>query len=145
MPFYFAYGSNMLRARLQARIGRVEDFGWSTLHHHRHGFEKRGADGTGKGTIAPHPSLRVHGVLYAITDGQLAELHRFEGGYRMIEIDVVQQSSAAELRAVSYTAIRLVGPLTPTEEYLDYYERGMREHGLPEAYIRWVLDLDGDR
>lgn len=139
MPLYFAYGSNMLRSRLEARVGRVEDFGWSTLHGHDHRFDKLGTDGTGKGNIAPHPAAVVHGVLYAMSEPQLEILHGFEGGYRALEVEVVHRAGGARLIAVSYQAIAPVGALRPSGDYLDFYERGMREHGLPDAYIRLLL------
>lgn len=139
MPFYFAYGSNMLRARLEARVGRVEDFGWATLHEFRHAFNKLGRDGSGKGNINPHPRSAVHGVVYAVADGQLERLHGFEGGYRAVELEVAVRAGGLRLHAVSYRARDPVQSLSPTDEYLDYYVRGMREHGLPDAYLRAIL------
>ncbi len=143
MPLYFAYGSNMARARLEKRVGRVEDFGWASLHGWRHGFEKRGPDGSGKGTIAPDPADVVHGVLYALDDGQLTILHGIEIGYHTLELDVLVRSSGSRLRAVTYRAMTSVGPLPPTRDYLDHYVNGVREHGLPADYLQLLLSLAG--
>lgn len=143
MPLYFAYGSNMARARLEKRVGRVEDFGWASLHGWRHGFEKRGPDGSGKGTIAPDPADVVHGVLYALSDPQLTVLHGIEIGYHTVELDVLVRSSGSRLRAVTYRALTSVAPLPPTRDYLDHYVNGVREHGLPPDYLQLLLSLAG--
>ena len=141
MPLYFAYGSNMSSERLGSRLGKVVDFGWATLHGHRHRFEKLGADGSGKGNIVAHPTGVVHGVLYAISAAQLEILHGFEGGYHAVELEVVHRVAGARMHALTYQAIAPVGVMRPTPDYLAHYERGMREHGLPESYIRLVLDI----
>jgi len=143
MPLYFAYGSNMARARLEKRVGRVEDFGWASLHGWRHGFEKRGSDGSGKGTIAPDPADVVHGVLYALSDPQLTILHGIEVGYRTLELDVLVRSSDVRLRAVTYRAMASVGALRPSRDYVDHYVTGVREHGLPPDYLQLILALAG--
>jgi hypothetical protein len=32
-----------------------------------------------------------------------------------------------------------ISGLVPTEDYIEHYRKGMREHDLPEAYVREVL------
>ena len=137
MRHYFAYGSNMLRARLEARVGPVVIVGAALLDGYAHSFTKRGDDGTGKGNIATMPGSMVHGVLYRLDLGQIDRLTGFEGGYRMVSLSV--RHGARVIEATSYQALAPVSPLRPADDYLRYYERGMREHGLPEDYVTLVL------
>lgn len=134
---YFAYGSNMRRARLEARVGDVIDRGWVTLHHYRHSFQKLGSDGTAKGTIVTATEQKVHGVLYEIDDGQVGVLTECEGGYRRIDVDL---DGAA---AITFEALRLVEGLQPTDDYLEHYFAGMTEHGLPVDYIEIIRRQSG--
>ncbi|GAB4538357.1 MAG: hypothetical protein Tsb0020_52530 [Haliangiales bacterium] len=133
---YFAYGSNMLRARIEARLGPVEVVGAAKLPDYAHAFDKYGFDGTAKGNINPAPGDVVHGVLYQITPPQLTQLATFEGGYRRIDIRVT--CGHLEHLALSFQAIDPMRDPTsrppPSPEYLDYYWRGMREHDLPAHY-----------
>lgn len=127
----------MLRTRLEARVGRVDVLGPARLEGHRHSFTKLGRDGTGKGNITPAPGHDVHGVLYRLSTEQLVELRGFEGGYRQLSLAVEHRRS--RLHAETFQALRPVAPMRPTSEYLDYYRRGMNEHGLPRAYRAMVV------
>ena len=139
MPLYFAYGSNMHRARLERRVGRVIDHGWARLPEHRHGFTAVGGDGTGKGNIEPRERLSVHGVLYELSAEQLDVLGGYEGGYDRVELAALASIADAAVRAASFRFIEPVFGLLPTDDYLEHYRLGMAEHDLPEAYIDEVL------
>lgn len=137
MRLYFAYGSNMSSARLRRRVGEVDIVGIGTLHGYVHRFDKRGADGSAKGNIVVAPGQRVLGVLYRIDVRQLETLSVYEGGYRRVELRV--HHHAGEVDAVSFAAIAPVAGLAPAADYLRHYRRGLREHGMPDAYVREVL------
>jgi len=129
---YFAYGSNMHRARLEQRVGTVVVVGAGALAHYRHEFAKLGVDGTAKGTIVAARDEVVHGVLYRLDASQLDQLVELEGGYRRIEVAVGGH------RAATFEALRLVTGLRPTDEYLEHYFAGMAEHGLPADYVQRI-------
>ncbi|ACY16983.1 gamma-glutamylcyclotransferase family protein [Haliangium ochraceum] len=137
MHLYFAYGSNMLRARLEQRVGSVHVLGWAVLAGYAHSFSKLGADGTGKGNIRALAAGEVHGVLYRLAPAQLTRLETFEGGYRQVKLRVRQDTLDHD--AVSFEAIEPREALVPTASYLDYYELGMAEHALPVHYRAAVL------
>jgi gamma-glutamylcyclotransferase len=143
MPYYFAFGSNMLRVRLERRVGPVVDLGWATLVDHAHAFDKRGHCGTGKGNIDQAGGALVHGVLYRLDDRQLAALDGFEYGYRRLELPVLCRADEVSCAAATYVALERVAGLLPSDEYWDYYERGMREHDLPEEYRRLLARQAG--
>ncbi|RMH44075.1 MAG: gamma-glutamylcyclotransferase [Deltaproteobacteria bacterium] len=129
---YFAYGSNMSRARLEARVGRVVDLGAARLDGYRHAFAKPGLDGSGKGAILVDPNDHVWGVRYELNARQVAVLDDFEGlgtDYRRATVDVAGEP------AITYVQVRVVDGLRPTDDYLQYYLDGMREHGIPEEYV----------
>ncbi|MCG8425058.1 MAG: gamma-glutamylcyclotransferase [Proteobacteria bacterium] len=142
---YFAYGSNMLRQRLEARVGSVVLIGTARLDGYGHSFSKLGRDGTGKGNILPAPGQVVHGVVYRLTGEQIISLRRFEGGYEQFSLSVILHEQGERtpqkglnVQVESFRAIRPVQPLRPTREYVAYYERGMREHRLPGEYARLI-------
>jgi gamma-glutamylcyclotransferase len=137
MPPYLAFGSNMHRRRLEQRVGALVDHGWVVLPEHRHGFTKLGSDGTGKGNIEPRGGCEVHGVLYELSDRQLDVLAGYEGGYERVELQLSVRGE--RVLAVTFRAAMWIPDLVPTNAYLDHYLRGMREHGLPESYVREVL------
>ena len=142
MLLYFAYGSNMSRARLEARVGAVLDHGRATLSDYRHRFSKHGVDGTGKGNIEDVAALseaaRVWGVLYSLTPGQFEVLAGFETGYRPVQLPMVR-TTREHSRVHSFVALEIVEGLRPTAQYLEHYRRGMHEHGIPEDYMAEIL------
>lgn len=139
----------MLQARLEDRVGPVRLVGPAYLSDHCHGFTKLGRDGTGKGNIEPSPGEIVYGVLYRLSEPQLATLAGFEGGYRQIVVQVrhlddrAVHDRAVPVAAQTFQAVRPLAPLAPTADYVKYYRVGMRQHGLPESYQRAILDQAG--
>lgn len=92
---YFAYGSNMLTARLARRVAGVRAVGAAWLPGYRLGFHKRGMDGSGKATVVATGATedRVHGVLFDLPATEQPTLDRIEGGYRP---DTVRVHRAAD-------------------------------------------------
>lgn len=134
---YFAFGSNMSRARLEARVGRVVDLGWAIVEDWRHRFSKRGSDGTGKGNIEPSSGQLVYGVAYRLTFRQLEHLATFETGYELVHLPMRLQESIDE--AATFVARPPVPPLCPAPSYIEHYLTGMHEHEIPRAYVDQVL------
>lgn len=143
MHRYFAYGSNMLRARIEERLGAVEVLGAAVLAGFAHSFSKLGRDGTGKGNIRPAQGSEVHGVLYRLDPGQLTRLVEIESGYQLIALSVRCGSETVD--ASAFQAVAPMAALVPTSEYLAFYEHGMHEHGLPVHYRALILAQAGLR
>lgn len=142
MRFYFAYGSNMSRARIEARLGSVRRLGRAELGDHDHAFDKLGRDGTGKGNVRRRPGHRVFGVVYELSLAQADALHHFEGGYEKIAIEV-HLADGTRAGAFTYQAIEPMSGLRPTAEYFSHYTVGMRENELPDAYVRAIVRQAG--
>lgn len=133
---YFAYGSNMLTARLERRVGQVELLGRAKVRGRRLAFHKRSGDGSGKCDIplAEAPGEVVHGVVYEVPDAAIEHLDRFEGGYErtILEVDL----SGAPTQAQAYLAHprHVDHGVRPFDWYLQLVHAGSHQHGLLEEY-----------
>lgn len=153
MVIYFAYGSNMLRQRLSARVGQVEALGKARLSEHRLTFDKKGGDGSGKCTVAACGGERVvWGALFGLHPRQCPVLHEYEGpGYEIQEIVVAQGTRRIE----AYTYVAVTEHVDPTGRPFCWYKSlvlaGALQARLPQGYLgeirsaQAVPDLDSDR
>lgn len=148
----FAYGSNMLTARLRERCPSALPLGVAELKGYELRWHKRSRDGSGKCDIVASvdPAARVLGVVYRIAHADRRELDIAEGrgaGYELIEVQVLQD--AAKVVAAAYQATRTDAALKPYTWYHAFVLAGAREHGLPSDYIARIeavaADLDPDR
>lgn len=133
--FYFAYGSNMKRSRLENRIGEVIDHGIASKQDYRIAFNKQSTDGTGKTNIVtPAGQEQVMGVLYELTEDQLKKLDGIEKGYVRIPIIVDWKAETKEVQ--TYVAIdpMINNDLLPKADYLQFLIDGASEHSFPEEY-----------
>jgi hypothetical protein len=79
---YFAYGSNMLTARLVRRCPGAKEMRSAQLAGYRLRFDKRSRDGSGKGTI--HSTSSQHDKIYGVLfDVRLTFGNRPEFGYTL--------------------------------------------------------------
>ena len=151
---YFAYGSNMLPARLVARCPSARVVGRAAARDHDLDFSKPGDDGSGKATLFAHAGRTTPGVLYEIADADLSSLDRAEGagkGYvREVEFRIACENDA-ESEATTYIAdIRDQG-LLPWDWYLALVVAGARMNGLPDTHCRalagerYAIDAVPDR
>ena len=92
---YFAYGSNMLKNRLEnqgnrvtPKIGSVIDKGVAKLSGYKIVFNKLSTDKSGKTNIAQDKEAIVWGVVYELANDQIERLDKIEKGYKRIPIVV---------------------------------------------------------
>ncbi|HLD53780.1 MAG TPA: gamma-glutamylcyclotransferase family protein [Sediminibacterium sp.] len=134
--YYFAYGSNMLRSRLEKRVGTVDDLGNAMLSGHKIFFNKiSSTDGTGKANIISYEEENVMGVVYSLTAEQIDILDKSEGGYNRITILVMLNNNLVEMETYIAKANRINNELLPTKEYRQYLIDGASEHVFPQDYI----------
>lgn len=141
---YFAYGSNMLTARLAQRVRGARPLGPAQLSRHQLRFHMRGSDGSGKCNVLNTGRVEdvVHGVVFEIDERRLPRLHVAEGpGYEFLELQVVMRDEP--LRAAVYRArpAWLDDALAPFLWYQYFVVAGGREHGLPEPYVRSIENM----
>jgi len=143
---YFAYGSNMLSARLAARVGRVRLVGPAWLAGYRLVFHKRGADGSAKcDIVAGDHSALVHGVVFGMDEDQRARLDGFEGpGYRASGVELRVPGAGEPLPAIAYLARPeyVQAGLRPYDWYKALVVAGARHHRLPEDYVAAIEAVD---
>jgi hypothetical protein len=135
---YFAYGSNMLPARLRARcpsarlIGRANAMGFDLE------FSKRSQDGSGKASLTQVDNATTHGVLFEIDATELGALDRAEGaGYGRVddfEVDLV--GTGERVSATAYIASVVDPQLKPYDWYLALVIAGAHHHEFAPEYIK---------
>ncbi len=141
---YFAYGSNMLTARLVARCPGARARGRGRVRGFTVAYAKVGRDGSGKATLLTAGGV-VEGVVFAIPAAEVANLDEAEGlgrGYDRItltaEIGERADRPAPATRPVfSYIATAPTPGLLPFVWYRDLILAGIAEHGLPPAVAAW--------
>lgn len=153
--FYFAYGSNMLPARLRARCASARAIGCATAHGFSLEFSKKSKDGSGKASLIKTGDTATPGVLFEIASNQLDALDRAEGvgsGYDRVDHFVAELAGTGELMAAkTYFASATDPELRPYDWYLALVIGGARYHALGEDYIRrlrlveYLRDADHNR
>lgn len=133
----FAYGSNMLSARLKARCPSARPRGVAQLPSHELRWHKRSLDGSGKCDVVPASSdLTVFGVVYEVDANEKPALDQAEGlghGYDLKDATVILNGDA--VAASIYFATKADPALKPYTWYKALVVAGAKEHGLPTSYI----------
>jgi gamma-glutamylcyclotransferase len=138
---YFAYGSNMLTARLLFRCPGAEKIEPAFLTGYTLCFDKRSRDGSGKCTIryTGSPSDVVHGVLFTIPQSQVCSLARAEGEGTDYDRVAIQAETKDDKTVPAETYIAKEAKIDrhamPYDWYLDLVATGAELHGLPHTYI----------
>lgn len=149
---YFAYGSNMLPARLLARCPSARLIGPARVRGYSLRFWKHGMDGSAKATLVEGPGTCA-GALFALDRADLPALDRAEGagrGYDRHEgVRVVH--AGRQITASSYVAPRPRAGLRAFDWYLALVLAGARLHDLPATHqdalrrVDWQMDPQTDR
>ena len=154
---YFAYGSNLLTARLRARVPSARPLGVGRLMQHALEFSKRSfVDGSGKCTIieTDRPDDVVWGVVFELNPGDRPALDRAEGlgnGYEHREVEVSLKDSVMQAFTYIVQTTHHQPGLVPWDWYMALVLAGAGEHELPEDHIARIRavavarDPDEDR
>lgn len=130
---YFAYGSNLCVTQMARRCPGAVDPRPAHLEGHSWLINQRGV-----ATIEPHGTGAVHGVLWQVTDHDLAALDVAEGvpvRYRRDRLTV--HTAAGAERAWVYIDHR-VEPGPPRPEYLERILSGAVHHELPAPWLEFL-------
>ena len=146
---YFAYGSNLDRDQMRRRCPGHTVVGLGELRDHRLTFPLTSHDwGGGVASVGVAHGSSVWGMVYDLTDEDLAALDRYEGyqgpgdqhslyDRESVTVQLVRAddgSFARRLRALIYLA-RPANPSPPSRRYLDTIVTGARDFRLPAEYI----------
>ena len=153
---YFAYGSNLDPVQIAERCPGHRVVGLAVLPDHRLVFPRFSADwGGGVASVALAHGERVWGVLYELTDSDLASLDGYEGwraagdqhnhyDRETVMVELVRPDDTSvprRLRVVTYVA-RISNPTAPSRRYLETILRGARHHRLPEDYVERLVKTE---
>jgi phage replication-related protein YjqB (UPF0714/DUF867 family)/gamma-glutamylcyclotransferase (GGCT)/AIG2-like uncharacterized protein YtfP len=134
---YFAYGSNLSVQQMAARCPDAVEPRRATLADHDWLINERGV-----ATIEPLAGSEVHGVLWHVSESDLATLDSAEGvpvRYRRDRLTVHTDDGPSE--AWVYIDHR-VDPGPPRPGYLERIIDGARQHDLPHRWIDFLRRWD---
>jgi len=138
--FYFAYGSNLCVRQMAQRCPDAADPRRATLADHDWLINERGV-----ATVEPFTGSEVHGVVWQLSDRDLATLDSAEGvpvRYRRDRLTVRTDEGPAP--AWVYIDHRSE-PGPPRPGYLERILDGARHHGLPHRWIEFLERWDPAR
>ena len=153
---YFAYGSNMLKSRLEEQhenrgtetIGPVIDKGVATLIGHELLFNKlstaQDGFGSGKANIIPSENKEVLGVLYDLSGEQIDLLTKIEKGYEPRNIFIILNGKQIESATFFAKEGCTKDGLFPTTKYRGYIIEGAEKHLFPENYVEYLKSIPVD-
>jgi gamma-glutamylcyclotransferase len=144
---YFAYGSNMLSQRLQARCKSASSRCIASVSGYRLALSKKSKDGSGKATIVADQATRVFGVVFDISCEDAKELDRIEGrgkGYERVELPAFVHPEGSSITVIAYIAhADFIDPtLQPYDWYRDLIVTGAKQHNLPDHYVTTLLAIE---
>lgn len=134
---YFAYGSNLCAQQMAQRCPDATNPQRATLADHDWLINERGV-----ATVEPLTGSEVHGVVWQVSDRDLATLDSAEGvpaRYRRDRLTVVTAGGPSS--AWVYIDHR-VEPGPPRSGYLERVLDGARHHGLPHRWIEFLERWD---
>jgi hypothetical protein len=143
---YAAYGSNLLPARLLARVPEAALVGTCRIPGRRLAFHLASLDGSGKCDIPPAPGDGhcVRAALYRLDESGWARLDAIEGvGISYVRLGLRIQDSPEAGMAEAYVAVegRTDGGLRPYGWYKRLVLEGARYHGFPTDYLESIAGV----
>lgn len=141
----FAYGSNMLTARISERTPSARAVSSGKLVGYTLKWNKRSKDGSGKcnATETGRPVDVVWGVAFELDVTDKMKIDELEGlgrGYGERTAKIVTENGL--IRAELYYATSIDLTVRPYDWYKDLVIAGAREHGLPEEYIETLVAVE---
>jgi cation transport regulator ChaC len=137
---YFAYGSNMSSDVMAKLCPRHRCLGIASVADYRLAFTRKSRrTGSGVADIVQAPGQEVWGVLFDISDDELAAIDRKEGydwAYVRITLPIRLATGGSTQTAITYT-VRTKEPaeVPPSRQYLSQIIAAAKERGLPDSYI----------
>jgi gamma-glutamylcyclotransferase len=141
---YFAYGSNLLFARLHARTPSIRNLGMARLPNHRFSFDKIGGDGSGKcGIEQTNTGHEVIGVLYKMDKLEKPALDKIEGvGHGYVDRQISVVTHFGETSAFTYYPTFLEKSRQPYDWYKALVLEGARENEFPQHYLVMIESME---
>lgn len=146
---YFAYGSNMDVAQMEARCPGAEVVGIGVLADHTLCFPRHSVvRDCGVASIMPRLGRETLGVVYGLSADNIARLDAYEdfvagraaelNSYNRVEIEVLVDGGTR--LAQTYVAVAQDGAFRPSAAYLRHLLDGASMHGFPAEYVAQLQD-----
>lgn len=136
---YFAYGSNLDTAQMRRRCPAAQPLGPAHIPNTRIEFSRYSEKWSGGvANITPTIGCEVWGLIYELSDADLAALDRFEGCPTVYARTLTTVVASQPVEAWAY---HLVGHYTfhaPSDAYVQVILRACALYGFPESYQREV-------
>jgi gamma-glutamylcyclotransferase len=144
----FCYGSNLLPAHIENRVGPVKRVGIGYLSEHKLMFDKVSRDGSAKADafFTGKEKDKVWGVVYEISEDGKTRLDEYEGlGKSYDEKKVkIHREQGKPIDAGVYVAqpghVAMAAQLFPYDWYKQQILMGAIQHGLPAPYVRMLAN-----
>ena len=144
---YYAYGSNMLLARLSKRVPSAKALSIGTLVGHKLMWHKVSSDGSGKCDAyqTNNENDILYGVIFKMDENDKPSLDRAEGlgyGYEQKMVSVHSENDGKEIEAITYYATNIKDGLQPYHWYKNFVLEGAIENALPEEYVEIIRNVE---
>lgn len=143
-----AYGSNLWRARIAARVNIATVYGTLVMPGWGLRFHKRGSDGSGKCNLIQSPQETAYGIVYGYSPEDKIKLDKIEGvGQGYIDAPIALDAfdlSATSLRGdetvLAYLAVEshIDESLIPYDWYHGFVRKGAEQCGFPGHYLAHI-------
>ena len=144
---YYAYGSNMLLARISKRVPSAKALSIGALVGHKLMWHKVSSDRSGKCDAYQTNNKNdiLYGVIFDISEDEKHILDAAEGlGYGFDEkiVSVYSENDEVHIDAVTYYATNLNPDLQPYHWYKSFVLEGAVENNLPEHHIAVIRNIE---
>ena len=143
MSFYFAYGSNMDQTQMKERCPGATLIGPAELKGYCLAFtifsSKRQC---GCADIVASQGDSVYGLLYKLSDSELATMDTFEGSpvhYHRIAVEVTEKNK--KMSAYTYEVVNKVEGLIPSAHYFGLIHAAARKFDFPQTYREFLANI----
>ncbi|XP_063040909.1 gamma-glutamylcyclotransferase a [Engraulis encrasicolus] len=141
---YFAFGSNLLKERLQLKnpsatfysTGRLKDY---MLRFGLWGEKVQCRWNGGVATIEESPGAEVWGVVWKLSNDNLPSLDKQEEVYSPLQVTVETDSGTLLCRTYQMNGFCAC---LPSPQYKQVLCLGAQQNGLPPQYIKALQDLE---
>jgi hypothetical protein len=142
--FYFAYGSNLNWPQMQRRCPSARYVCTASLPDYRFAIARHSRlRNCGTANIYVQAGSTVWGVVYDVSDSDMAAMDAYEDGYSRLQVTVMTSGThAAPLNVVAYIAPRESGVPLPNAEYKRLMLEGARHWQLPAEYCSMLSQVE---
>jgi hypothetical protein len=143
--WYFIYGSNLHRERLEIRLKSLgtcyREKVNCVLEDYEFAYNKLSIDTSSKGNIFPKRGSKVYGIAIMLTESDFNSfIHKFEKGYEKHEVTILSTDERNPQRLQALTCISdMLTDARPSAEYVEIVVEGARQNNLPRVYIEEKL------